>query len=168
MEFIHKMKTREFIEMSLKTAIALFAAFIAIILMEGMIYGIELNAQMNYGDSQMTDKDLAIAYCIEKEEDQYFVMYYHPTNQPTWSSSVESPLLTKEECLALKGDTAKEVYLRAPTAFEFTIESIDYIIISVFVAAIAGFFVYKFIALARDYGKIERHFKETGEIELLS
>ena len=44
MEFINKMKKREFIEMGLKTLAAVFAAFLAIILMEGMIYGIQLNA----------------------------------------------------------------------------------------------------------------------------
>ena len=40
MEFIKTMKKREFIEMTLKTIAAICACFIAIILMEGMIYGI--------------------------------------------------------------------------------------------------------------------------------
>ena len=44
MEFIKRMKKREFIEMGLKTLAAILAAFLAIILMEGMIYSIELNA----------------------------------------------------------------------------------------------------------------------------
>ena len=43
MEFIKQMKKREFIEMSLKALACLLGAFIAFILMEGMIYGIKLN-----------------------------------------------------------------------------------------------------------------------------
>ena len=43
MEFISKMKKREFIEMGLKALASLLAAFLAIILMEGMIYSIYLN-----------------------------------------------------------------------------------------------------------------------------
>ena len=39
MDFIKKMKKREFIEMSLKTVAAVLSAFIAVILMEGMILG---------------------------------------------------------------------------------------------------------------------------------
>ena len=46
MEFIKKMKKREFIEMGLKTLIAFFACFIAIVLMCGMIYSIGIKSYM--------------------------------------------------------------------------------------------------------------------------
>ena len=71
MEFIKQMKKREFIEMSLKTLAALFAAFLAIILMEGMIYGIELNALKTKSTSSVATSDSTTAYCIKQEDDKY-------------------------------------------------------------------------------------------------
>lgn len=164
MEFIRKMKKREFIEMGLKTLAAVFAAFIAVILMESMIYGIQLNALKN-GTTHTTNSDSTIAYCIKDENDKYFVLYFNEENDPQWCAT-KSQLKTKEECEQMEGFTVKEVVMRAPTAFELTITPTHYIVISVFMSLVVGFFVYKFVKLSKLYKNIETKFKETGVIEL--
>ena len=75
MEFINKMKKREFIEMGLKALAGLLAAFLAIILMEGMIYSINLNA-LKKDTGHTAYSDSTIAYCIKEDDDKYFVIYY--------------------------------------------------------------------------------------------
>ena len=66
MEFIKRMRKREFVEMTLKTISAILAAFLAIILMEGMIYSIELNAIRNHSNVAVFYSDRTIVYCIEE------------------------------------------------------------------------------------------------------
>ena len=79
MEFINKMKKREYIEMGLKTLAAILAAFLAIILMEGMIYGIQLNALKTKSTTASAASGSTIAYCIHSPEkgndDRYFVKW---------------------------------------------------------------------------------------------
>ena len=166
MEFIKTMKKREFIEMGLKTLAAILAAFLAIILMEGMIYGVELNALKTKGKTLLTVSNQTILYCIEESEDQYFLLAFNPENENQWSAKSDENLKTREECEAMVGNTVKEVRFRAPTAFEFSINGVHYAIMAVFVAAVAGFFVYKFVALSKEYKRIEENFKKTGTIEL--
>jgi len=167
MEFIKKMKKREFIEMGLKALAALMAAFLAIILMEGMIYSIELNALKTKGDSSVATSDSTIAYCIKEKEDQYFVIYnYHNDLENIEHWSATQTRLTKVQCLAMEGVKVKEVVMHAPNAFDFSITPVHYVVMAVFVSAVAGFFVYKFIKLTQEYKKIEDKFKKTGEIEL--
>ncbi len=161
MEFVERMKKREFIEMALKTAIAVFASLIAITLMEGMIYGIQLKALRNSSASMVTEQ--TVAYCI-KEDDKYFVVYSNENSQ--WTASKD--LLTKEQCEALKVGSVpvKEVIYRAPNAFEFSITPVHYVVMTVFVLVVIGYFVYRFIALGKEYKKIEENYKKTGTIEL--
>ena len=166
MEFIKTMKKREFIEMGLKTLAAILAAFLAIILMEGMIYSIELHALKTKSKNILTVSNQTILYCIEESEDQYFVIAYNEENKNPWSARSNDNLKTRAELEAMVGDTVKEVKFRAPTAFEFSITGVHYVVMAVFVAAVAGFFVYKFIALSKEYNKIETTFKKTGTIEL--
>ena len=168
MEFIQKMKKREFIEMGLKTLAALLLAFIAIILMEGMIYGLQLNAYKTYATTANFDSDDTIAYCMKEKthpttgEDLYFVLCYNEGDEFEWTAA-KSDLRTREQCLELY---AKEVVFRAPNAFEFSITSAThYIVMGVFVAAVAGFFVYRFIRLAKEYKHIEENYKKNGTIE---
>ena len=56
--------------------------------------------------------------------------------------------------------------MRAPTAFEFTITGVHYVVMAVFVLAVGGFFTYKFILLSKEYKKIEENYKKTGSIEI--
>lgn len=165
MEFIKKMRKREFIEMGLKAFAAIMAAFLAIILMEGMIYGIELNALKTAGKGHVTFSNSTIAYCIKEDDDKYFVVYYNPENTEKQWSATKDNFKTKAECLAMEGSTVKEVVMHAPNAFVFSITPVHYVVMAVFVSAIAGFFVYKFVALTKEYQKIETNFKKNGTIE---
>ena len=169
MNFIKQMKKREFIEMGLKALAALMAAFIAIILMEGMIYGINLKAIKEQKHSMSTSSS-TIAYCIEQGDDQYYVIYRYDPNPDNnddsdviWSSNGQ--VYSKEDCTKANL-TAGEIKFRAPTAFELTITPVHYVVMAVFVAAIAGFFVYKFVALSNLYKKVEEDFEKTGAISI--
>ena len=165
MEFIKKMKKREFIEMGLKTLAAVLAAFLAIILMEGMIYGIELNALKSSGKGHVMFSNSTVAYCLKEDDNKYFVIYYNEGTEKEWSAT-KDVYLTEAECKALKTQNkVKEVVMHAPNAFEFSITPVHYIVMAVFVAAVAGFFTYKFVALTKEYKTIEDNFKKNGTIE---
>ena len=163
MEFIKRMKKREFLEMGLKTAAALLAAFLAIILMEGMIYSIQLHALRTGSGNYAANNSSTIAYCIEDKDDKYIVLYYNEGQEYQWSSSGENNLKTREECTPT-GLTVKEVIFDAPNAFQFSITGVHSIIIGLFVAVVAGFFTYRFIRLAKLYKGIEDEFVKTGTI----
>ena len=162
MEFIKTMKKREFIEMGLKTAAAIFAAFFAIILMESMIYSIQLNALKTKSTSSTTYSNSTIAYCIKEDEDKYFVLYYNEGTEKEWSAN-KNDYKTKAQCEDLN---VKEVVYHAPNAFKFTITPVHYIVMSIFIAGVAGFFGYKFVTLANQYKKIEEEFEKNGTISL--
>ena len=168
MEFINKMKKREFIEMGLKTLIAVLSAFLAIILMEGMIYGITLN-QIKSKTSETKINNSTIAYCLKEAEDKYVVIfknYDEDTDTFVWTS-MKDKTYTRAQCDAMAGNDVKEVVFHAPNAFELSITSpIHYVVMAVFVSAVVGFFVYKFIKLSKDYEKIEDEFNKTGTIAL--
>ncbi len=157
------MRKREYIEMALKTLTAILAAFLAIILMEGMIYGIELNAIHNHSTVAVFYSDRTTAYCIEEGEDQYFVVCYDE-EEDSWSGTGTN-LYTREECENL---VVKNVVFGAPNAFVFSITPVHYVVMAVFVLLIAGFFVYRFIVLKKDYDKIIKNYEETGTIEITS
>ena len=169
MKFIKKMKLRENIEMTIKTVMALLVCFLAIILMESMIYGIQLNALKTKGNNKYLDANTTIAYCLEEEEDKYFVLYYNEDRvknggSSNWSAQADT-YLTKAECDSLTSQV-KEVIFRAPTAFELSIDPIHYIVMGVLVAGVSGYFVYRFILLNKTYKQIEKKYNETGEIEI--
>ena len=165
MEFIKRMKKREFIEMSLKALAALLALFLAVILMEGMIYGIQLNALKTKATNSTAISNSTIAYCIPEEDDKYFVVYYNADeDKDTYDwSAVKNEYKTKDECEAL---SVKEVVFRAPNAFEFSITGIHFVIIAVVTVALAGFFAYRFVRLAKEYKRIEENFVKNGTIEI--
>ncbi len=173
MEFINKMRKREFTEMILKAVIALFLSIIAIILMEGMIYGILLKAERKSDKTTVTTNTSTIAYCIKEGKDNYFVLLHNPDQDDPkvkWCSNEAYRGLTKEECESLterRGieGPVKKVVFGAPSAFDFSITPRHYIVITIFLLAVSGFFVYKFVALNKEYKKIEAKFKETGTIE---
>lgn len=168
MEFINKMKKREIIEMGLKALAALLVAFVAIILMEGMIYSIQLNAVIKNSPAATTVNQSTQAYCIEQGEDQYIVIYhYYNEFEDThhWTSTKETK--SKAECLKIKeSGSVTELAFHAPNAFEFSITPIHFVVMAVFISAVAGFFAYKFIALTKSYKKIEEEFNKTGTIAI--
>ncbi|MBR6778689.1 MAG: hypothetical protein IKM43_00840 [Clostridia bacterium] len=166
MEFIKQMKKREFIEMTLKTIAAVLAAFLAIILMESMIYGINVNTLKTVEKNTTTHSSSTIAYCLKESDDKYFVIYYDETSQAQgealWFANANK-YYTKAECDALK---VKEVKYQAPSPFDFTITATHYVVMSVFVVAIGGFFAWKFVKLAKTYKDIEEEFNKTGTISI--
>ncbi len=170
MDFINKMKKREFIEMALKTLAAVLAGFLAIILMEGMIYSIELNALKTKGRTytvhNMTTEyhKGTVAYCIKQSDDKYFVIYYNEGAEHEWGA-VKNDYKTKEECTP-KNLTVEKVVMHAPNAFKFSITWPHYIVMAVFMAGIGGFFTWKFITLNKSYMKIVDEFERTGTIEI--
>jgi len=165
MEFINRMKKREFIEMGLKTLAAVLAAFLAIILMEGMIYSIELHAVIN-NNNGFSKHSETVVYCIEKSDDKYQVIYYNDNvedKEDQWRAVKQ--LYTKEQCEALKAEVA-ELHYNAPNSFELSITPVHYVIMAIFVAGVVAFFVYKFVALSKEYKKIEDTYKKTGTVEI--
>ena len=163
MEFISKMKKREFIEMGLKAFAALCIAFIAVILMEGMIYGIQLHALKTNGGSSFSLLSSSTAYCVKESEDKYYVIFDLYSDGETWTCQTNK--FYSLEDLTKENLKVKEVVMHAPNAFQLTITPLHYVIISLFMTGVAGFFVYKAIALSKSYQKIEKTFKETGIIE---
>ena len=77
MEFIKKMKKREFIEMGLKALASLLVAFMAVILFEGMIYSIQLNALYRSATSITTKSDSTYVYLVPRAEDEYYMVFCH-------------------------------------------------------------------------------------------
>ena len=169
MDFIKTMKKREFIEMGLKTLAAVLAAFLAIILMEGMIYAIQLNGLKAGNQSTTKYPESTIAYCIKESNDKYSVIYktYDEFNEKYVWSAIKGELLTKEQCKNMEG-SVKEVVFHAPNAFDFSITSTHFIVMAVFLAAVGGFFTYKFIRIAKGYKQTEEQFLKTGTIEITS
>lgn len=170
MEFIKKMRKREFIEASIKMAIAVLACFVAVVLMCGMIYSIGVKSYMKYGKGSISTSTETTAYCIEVKEDQYFVLYYNPNSDGsklTANAITDSNLKTKEQCENLT--SVKEIKFGAPSAFivlnEF-VEGWHIAIMAVIVAGVLSYFVYKFIKLDLDYKKVIDRFEKTGEIEI--
>ena len=162
MEFINRMKKREFIEMTLKTLAAVLAAFVAIILMEAMIFGIQMNAYLTNGSGTSHVSGQYDAYCIEQKEDDYLILFHD--EQAGWSCSATTHY-KKADCEALKTD-ARNVYYRTPNAFEFSITPVHYVVMVLFVAVVGGYFVYRFVKLSKSYKQIKQQYNTTGTIEI--
>jgi len=73
MDFIKRMKRREYIEMGLKTAIGILLGIIVIFFMEAMIYGIYMNAIED--KSQNTRKEQTSVYYVDKLGDNKYNIY---------------------------------------------------------------------------------------------
>ena len=172
MEFIKQMKKREFIEMSLKAFASILALFLAFILMECMIYGIELKALTSLNGNSSTLSDSTIAYCIKQDDNQYFVLFHdksgnlRDTNNEPIEWTANQRIYTEEECTK-ELLTVKEVVFEAPSAFELeTVKGFHFIILGVLVAAVGGYFTYRFVRLGQSYKRIEEQFLKDGTIEI--
>lgn len=176
MDFIKNMKKREFIEMSLKCLASVFAAFLAIILMEGMIYGIMLNG-VYAKDNSSFNSGSTIVYAVKTSRNSYDLIYKNLTEEwvdtnndgqsdtkvdSYYSWSVKENVSSEE----VENGTYYKLYNRAPNAFELSITPMHYVVMGVFVAAIGGLFVYRFIRLAKSYKDLEEEYRKTGTIEL--
>lgn len=165
MDFIKRMKKREFIEMTLKTIAAVFAFFVAVILMEGMIYGIEMRAVRNK-TTEISINTQTVAYAIKQGDDEYVVLCYNEgaTNKKYTDFSCKKDLTrTKAEVEAMN---VTDIIWRAPTASEFSITWPHYVVIGVLAGGLIGFYAYRFIKLGKAYKKIEKEFETNGKIEI--
>ena len=160
MDFIKRMKKREFIEMSLKTIAAFFGVLLAFLLLEGMIYGIKLSVLDDFKGNTSAVQSVTTAYCIKEDENSYFVIY-HREDVDHWSAAIKP----KESCTE-KGLTVKEVVFEAPSAFVFSVEGWHFIVLGVLIAGVGGFFAYRFVKLNSSYKKVEEQFLKDGTIEI--
>lgn len=78
MEFIKRMKKREFIEMGLKTAMAILFGIVLIFAMEAMIYGIHIKSIKN--NTSFVSYPSSVVYYIEKVNNNSYNVYQ---NDPT-------------------------------------------------------------------------------------
>lgn len=157
MEFLKKMKSRETIEMVLKTISALVLGLILIILMEGMIFGIYMK-KINENDATQYTVSQCIAYCEEVGEDKYKV---YLENTETGSFSVK---ITQDSREKIETDGYIDVIWRAPNAFEVSINYVHYIVMGVFLAIILAIYIWRFYKLYQEYKVFERKFIRTGKI----
>ena len=157
MEFLKKMKSRETIEMVLKTISALVLGLILIILMEGMIFGIYMK-KINENDATQYTVSQCIAYCEEVGEDKYKV---YLENTETGSFSVK---ITQDSREKIESDGYIDVIWRAPNAFEVSINYVHYIVMGVFLAFILAIYIWRFYKLYQEYKVFERKFIRTGKI----
>ena len=162
MEFIKKMKKREFIEMGLKTIASFFGILLAFLLLEGMIYGIKLSVLEDFKGNTSAVQSSTTAYLIEEDEENYFVIF-HREDVDHWSAAVKP----KDSCTA-KDLTVKEVKEGAPSAVTFSVEGWHFIVLGVLVAGVGGFFAYRFVKLNSAYVKIEKQYLKDGTIEITS
>jgi len=167
MDFIKKMKTREFIEMSLKTLAAILAVFLVFLLMEGMIYSIQLDQILKNKNANYSYGENSIIYCLEDKEKKgmYKVMLYNNDGEDAYWCT-ETGLLSKSVIESKFKEN--EVIYRLPNAFELSLEGFHFIILSIVVAGVAGFYVWRFISLANSYKKIEAQYAKDGTIEFAS
>lgn len=157
MEFLKKMKSREMIEMGLKTIFGVIVGLILIILMEGMIFGIYMNKINENTASQYVASD-CVAYCEEIGDDEYKI-YLHNTESGSWHVKVYNESKTQIE----NGNYEKVIY-RAPNAFDVSIKGVHYVVMSIFIAGVSAFYGWRFYKLDKEYKAFEKKFKKTGKI----
>ena len=159
MDFLHKMKSREILEMSLKTIMAFLICIILIILMEGMIYGIYMNKIENNKSNTTYIIEESVAYCEEIEEGEYQVYLCTNEEQGVWHMST---ILASKDEIESKG--YKNVIWNKPTAFDVSITPVHYVIMGVFIVVVLGFYGWRFYKLNKEYIGFEKKLKKTGSI----
>ena len=167
MEFLKRMKKREFIEMGLKTAIGVLLGIIVIFLMEAMICNIYMDA-INGVESYASTPDESVYYVIDNKDDTYDIyINYQPDEADTWARVSDN--LSKEAYEKLWQDggnlkEAKKVIYRAPNCFDIYINGIHYAVMIVFILAIGGVYAWRFTLISKEYKKLERKFNKTGKV----
>ena len=84
MEFLKRMKSRERVEMSLKTIMGVIAGLILIILMEGMIFSIYLNKMEENNAVKSYSNNKCVAYCEKISDDNYKVYINNTEAKSSW------------------------------------------------------------------------------------
>ena len=157
MEFLKRMKSREMLEMGLKTIIGVLIGLILIILMEGMIYNIYMDKIKENKESFSIIRD-CVVYCEEVVENEYQV-YVHNTGTGSWH--IENLTKNQEQ---IEAKDYKEVHYRKPNAFDVSITGTHYAVMAVFIVAIIGVYSWRFYKLNQEYKGFEKKFKKTGKL----
>lgn len=157
MEFLKKMRSRDTLEMVLKTIMAVLIAIILIFFMEAMIHSIYIK-KIKENTNGPTIPAQQIAYCEEIDTNKYRV-YVHDIENSTWHTLVGG---SSKEYVESRG--FKEVYFRQPNAFDVSITWVHYIVMGVFVVAVLGFYGYRFYKLDKDYAKFTAKLQKTGKL----
>lgn len=156
MEFLKKMKSREMIEMSLKTIAAVLAGLILILLMEGMIFGVYMNHIDKNKATQWTPQT-CVMYCAEQADGTYD-LYIHDVENGSWQVKQDV------EKANIATDGFKDVIWRAPNAFDVSIKGVHYFVMAGFIVAILGFYGWRFYRIHKEYKGFEKKLKKTGNI----
>ena len=147
MEFLKRMKKREYIEMGLKTAIGVILGIIVIFLMEAMICNIYLDAINNVSNYQYS-ADESVCYVIENKNDTYDIyLNYQPEDADVWVRVKNDISKADYEALKQPGellDSAKKVINRAPNCFDIYMNGVHYAVMVVFILAIGGVYAWRF------------------------
>jgi len=157
MNFLKKMKSREMVEMSLKTIFMVIVGIILIILMEGMIYNIYMN-KINENTTTQSIPAQCTVYCEQVDEDE-FKVYLHNTESGSWSVKT-----LPESKTTIENAGYNEIVWRTPNAFEVSITGTHYVVMAVFIAGILGFYGWRFFKLNDEYKKFEKKYQKTGKI----
>lgn len=84
MEFLKRMKKREFIEMGLKTAIGILLGIIIVFLMEAMIYNIYIDA-INSATKYSGKPENAVYYVVENGNNTYDIYLHYDDENSNWA-----------------------------------------------------------------------------------
>ena len=159
MEFLKQMKSRETIEMALKTVAAVLVGVILIFFMEGMIFSIYMNKIKENKATQYVASN-CVAYCEEVEDGEYKV-YLHDTESDSWQVSIVNK--SKAE---IKATGYKDVEFRTPNAFDVSISGVHYVVMAAFIVAILGLYGWRFYKLNREYAAFAKKLKKTGKLSI--
>ena len=157
MKFLKQMKTRERVELLLKTISAVIVGIVLIFLLEGMIYKLYIT-KINENNSTQIFPDRCIAYCEKVAEDRYKI-YLHDLSNNSWS--VRIPNFTQEE---INNTNYLQIIYHKPNAFDVSINKYHYIVMAVFILSIVGFYCWRFYKLDSDYKTLEKRLKLNGSI----
>ncbi|MBQ3502469.1 MAG: hypothetical protein IJA72_02280 [Clostridia bacterium] len=156
MEFLKKMKSREMVEMTLKTIAAVMAGLILIILMEGMIFGVYMN-HINKNKATQWTPQTCVMYCAEQDNGN-FDLYIHDVNNGSWQVKKDV------EKANIDTDGYKDVIWRAPNAFDVSIKGVHFVVMALFIVAILGLYGWRFYRINKEYKGFEKKLHKTGNI----
>ena len=158
MQFLKKLKSREMLEMGLKSIMYVIIGIILIILMEGMIYSIYMD-KIRENTEKYKIAESSVLYCHEIAEDEYEI-FVHNVDIGSWA--IRATTATKAEIESEEG--FKDIIYRKPNAFDVSITGTHYIVMTVFIVGILGFSGWSFYKLNREYIGFEKKLKKTGKI----
>lgn len=84
MEFLNRMKKREYVEMGLKTAIGILLGIIVVFLMEAMIYNIYIDA-IKSTTKYSGKPEAAVYYVVENDNSTYDVYLHYDDENSNWA-----------------------------------------------------------------------------------